>query len=146
LDKEWVYSRNRNRDPEFLEGWSPVYERVVQAAPAADRLGVPVAVLVGRYCMSSCESLVLMLKGAPRVVTVGARTFGSSGNPRPTRLANGVTVWLSRWEDLTADGRLVEGVGVEPDVVVECGPDEFQTADPVLDRGLKEVRVKIDGR
>ncbi|HEX2837857.1 MAG TPA: S41 family peptidase [Phycisphaerales bacterium] len=146
LDKERVYSRNRNRDPGFPEGWSPVYERVVQPAPAADRLGVPVAVLVGRYCMSSCESLVLMLKGAPRVVTVGERTFGSSGNPRPTRLTNGVTVWLSRWEDLDTDGRPVEGVGVEPDVKIECEVDEFQTGDPVLERGLKEVRVKIDER
>ncbi len=145
LDEPRVYSRNRTRGPEFLEGWSPVYERVVQPSPAADRHGVPVAVLTGRYCVSSCESLVLMLKGAPRVVTVGARTFGSSGNPRPSLLANGVTVWLSSWEDLTVDGRPVEGAGVEPDVKIECEVDEFQTRDPVLERGLKEVRVKTDG-
>lgn len=146
LDAERVYAKNRNRDPEFLGGWSPVYDRVVSPALVADRLRVPTAVLIGPYCMSSCESLVLMLKGASGVVTVGERTYGSSGNPRPTRLANGVTAWLSRWEDLTVDGRQVEGVGVEPEVVVECGPDEFQTGDPVLERGLKEVRVKTDGR
>lgn len=146
LDAERVYSRNRNRDPEFPPGWSPVYERAVRPAPAAERVGVPLVVLTGRYCMSSCESLVLMLKGAPRVVTVGSRTFGSSGNPRPTRFSNGVTVWLSRWEDMDPDGRLVEGLGVDPDVVVESEQDDFQTGDPVLERGLKEVRVKTDER
>lgn len=140
LEKTRVYSRNRYRDPTAQNGWGPMHDREVLPAPESDRILVPMAVLVGPCCMSSCESLVLMLKGAPRVTTIGTRTYGSSGNPRRTDLGNGVAVWMSSWEDFGPAGEPVEGVGVAPDVQVRTDPGDFQASDPVLERALKALR------
>ncbi len=142
LQESRVYAKNRYRDSTMEDGWGPVYSRVVEPADPKDRMALPVAVLTGPYCMSSCESLVMMLKGAPRAVVVGASTFGSSGNPKPVKLGNGVTVFLSSWEDLSPAGGAIEGVGVAPDVEVRTESGDFQTADPVLERALQELRKK----
>ncbi len=55
-----------------------------------------IAVLTGPVIMSSAESLLLLMKQVPGCKLVGARSYGSSGNPRPIDLGNGVTVMLPR--------------------------------------------------
>lgn len=137
-----VYAMNRYREMGMSDGWGPRLDRVVEPAPEKQQLHVPVAVLAGPYCMSSCESFVMMLKGAAGAVVVGSTTFGSSGNPRPVRLRNGVTAWLSSWEDLGPDGSTIEGVGVPPDIEVRTESGDFQVSDPVLERALLEIRKK----
>jgi C-terminal processing protease CtpA/Prc len=99
-----------------------------------------VAVLIGPATMSSCESFALMMRQAPRCKLVGASTRGSSGNPRPFDLGNGVVAWVPSWQDLDADGRLVEGQGVPPDVEVKAGRADFRAGDPVLRQALEVLR------
>jgi len=97
-------------------------------------------VLSGPAVMSSNESFLLMMKQAPDTTIVGARSQGSSGNPKPHELANGVTLYLPSWNDLTAEGQGLEGVGIAPDIEVNAKADDFKQNDPVLAAALEHLR------
>ena len=90
-----------------------------------------------------------MMKCLPQVTTVGRRTRGASGNPKPWPLVQtglndygqsrqtGLTVYFSRWVDLMPDGRTFEGVGIPPDVEVNEPAAAYADADPTLEKVLK---------
>lgn len=140
-----VYSLNRYRDPQQPDGWTKMYDRVIDPlgkgedkvqdgdAPFAGR----VAVLIGPNCLSSNESFVLMMKHGGHATLVGETTGGSSGNPRPVDLPNGVTVFLPSWQDYLPDGTLLEGRGITPDMQAALGPGP---QDGVLETALRSVR------
>jgi C-terminal processing protease CtpA/Prc len=90
--------------------------------------------------MSSNESFLLMMKQSPNTTIVGARSQGSSGNPKPHDLGNGVTLFLPSWKDLTAEGQELEGVGIAPDIEVNAKADDFNESDPVLAAALEHLR------
>jgi hypothetical protein len=125
--------------------WSPVRNRMLD--PNRTRAGYrgKVVVLIGRHCMSSNESFILMMKSAGATL-VGETTFGSSGNPHPHELANGVTVSLPSWKDLLPDGSLLEGVGIKPDIEVKAQQPDFAQRDPVLEAGLKALRGEQESK
>lgn len=99
-----------------------------------------IAVLMGKANMSSCESFLLMMKQARDCKLVGERSYGSSGNPRPHDLGNGVVVYLPCWKDMLLDGTCIEGEGIAPDVEVKAAPSVSQNRDPVLEAALKVLR------
>ncbi|MBN2584189.1 MAG: hypothetical protein JXL80_14095, partial [Planctomycetes bacterium] len=99
-----------------------------------------VAVLMGPVNMSSCESFLLMMKHGAGATLVGQTSYGSSGNPKPSALGNGVTVFLPSWRDLLPDGTLLEGKGITPDVAVETTPEALTRSDAVLEAALKLLR------
>ncbi len=125
-----VYARHVVRDPSAKGGFTPPRDRVLQ--PVAPRYTGKVAVLIGPHVMSSAEGFVLMMKQIPGVVLVGASTYGSSGNPQPHDLGNGVTVLLPSWRALTPKGAEIEGQGISPDVVVGVAPGVYASDDPVI--------------
>jgi C-terminal processing protease CtpA/Prc len=86
--------------------------------------------------MSSCESFLLMMKQVPGCKLIGQRSYGSSGNPRPVDLGNGVTAFVPSWKDLLLDGTGIEGKGIAPDIEVKASPREFAEDDPVLKAAL----------
>ena len=109
----------------------------------------PVVVLQGQRTMSSAEGLVLMLCQCPQVTTMGDRTAGSSGNPRPLNAGAGITVNLPRWNDLDAKGKPIDAIGIPPAIVVDTKPADFSdTADPVLVAALARLRAaaKVEGQ
>ena len=102
-----------------------------------------IAVLTWPVVMSSCEAFLLMMKQVPGAVLVGARSQGSSGNPLPHDLGNGVTVYLPSWQAMTPDGRVWEGKGIAPDIEVDTVPSDFTAADPVLGAALDHLRQQF---
>jgi hypothetical protein len=135
-----LYAKHVYRDPKSAGGFTPPRERWLE--PNADRpryLG-RIAVLSGPAVMSSCEGFLKMMKQVPGAVIVGATSQGSSGNPKPHDLRNGVTVFLPSWKDMMPDGREIEGVGIQPDLEVKASAAEFQSADPVLEAALAHLR------
>lgn len=102
----------------------------------------PVVVLIGPGCVSSGEGMAMMLKALPRATLVGLPTRGSSGNPHPVHLPNGVTVWYSRWISQFPDGSPLERRGVMPDLRVEA----VQGANPSFEEALKMLRAKTAAR
>lgn len=131
-----VYSRSLIRDPDAPRGWSGPFDRVVEPG-AGPRFHGMVAVLIGPACMSSNESFILMMRRPGVRETFGEKTWGSSGNPKPHDLGQGVRVYLPSWKDLLPDGSALEGVGISPDHPVDWRPGD---TDPVLDAALRWLR------
>lgn len=122
-----VYASHRSIDGRG--GLGPLHHRTL--TPLRPHVDAAVAVLQGPACMSSNEAFLLMMARA------GARSFGetsagSSGNPQPHPLGNGVTVLVPSWQALTPGGAPIEGQGVVPDVVIEWTGH----GDPVLDAAV----------
>jgi len=146
IERKAVYSKNTYRDPAGKDGFTAPIDRVIEPCHGGKPYKPRVAVLIGPANMSSCESLILMLKTSLRVTAFGEKTFGSSGNPRPHDLGNGVTAVLSSWQDMTPSGRLIEGCGIAPDREIKTRPADFEKSDPVLDAALKWVREGTAGK
>jgi Peptidase family S41 len=136
-----VYAKNRYRTGKGKNAFGPVLERSLTGNGPDRRYDRPIAVLTSRYVMSSNESFVMMLQQAPDCTLVGQPTYGSSGNPKPFELANGVTIKVPSWQDLRLDGTCFEGEGIAPDIVVE--PGDLKESDPILQRALEVLRAKI---
>ena len=139
IEKPAVYSKNRLRGG---GNWKGPFERTVEPRKDAERYAKPVAVLIGPKVGSSAESFVLMMKHGAGAKLVGGVTKGSSGRPMPHQLGNGVTVYLSSWEDQLPDGTILEGRGVRPDTIIKTTLNDFDSSDAVLDAALKLLRRK----
>lgn len=116
-----LYAKNQVRSGPEASDLMVVSERTLQPH-ASVHYGGPLAVLIGPKCISSGEGMALMLAALPHARLIGRPTQGASGNPRPIRLPNGVTVNYSTWLSLTPDGDAIEGKGVQPDVVTDDDP------------------------
>lgn len=139
--REAVYSRSLRRDPAAPGGFSGPFERVVAPDPGRPegfRPPTRIAVLIGPACMSSNESFIHMMKEACDARLFGTRTYGSSGNPQPYDLGSGITVMLPSWQDVDAQGTIIEGVGIAPDEDVDWTGEG--SSDPVLDAALEWIR------
>lgn len=138
---EKVYGRHHFRVGAGKDGFGAIQERSLTGRD--DGFEGPVAVLTSRCVMSSCESFVQMMRQANDCTVVGQPTYGSSGNPQPVDLQNGVTAMVPSWQDLRLDGTPIEGEGLAPDVLVACAPKDFETADPILEKALAVLREKV---
>ncbi|MFN0241733.1 MAG: S41 family peptidase [Planctomycetota bacterium] len=139
-----VYAKNRSREKAGPDGFGATLERALTGnTEPARQLAQPIALLTSRYVMSSNESFVLMMRQARDCTVVGERTYGSSGNPKPLELSNGVTIFVPSWQDLRLDGTCFEGEGIAPDIEVVADAKDFEDSDPILDRALALLRSKV---
>jgi hypothetical protein len=135
LQEEVLYAKSRIRDPDAPDGFSPLRERTVKPNPVGPYYHQPLAVLIGPACLSANEAFILMLKQHPDAKFFGLPTGGSSGNPQPYDLGNGVTVYAPIWEAFDAAGEPFEGKGLRPDVVIRWprgGLAKRQAEDPTV--------------
>jgi hypothetical protein len=142
--KDAVYAKSKYRAGPGHEDFGPVYDRELKAGDKP--YTKPVVCLIGPRAVSSGEGFVQMLKCLPHITTVGARTRGSSGNPKPFELPGvAVTVWYSRWVDLMPDGTPIEGAGITPDVAVDAPQSAYEKKDPTWDKAVEVLRQKASG-
>jgi hypothetical protein len=139
---EKVYSKNVYRDPKSKDGFTEEMSRTIKGNKEPRRFDKPTAVLIGPGVMSSAESFVLMMKQGEKVTLIGSTTYGSSGNPKPFNLDNGVEIFIPSWKDLLPDGTCLEGKGVQPDVKVKAKAADFEDDDPVITKALELLRKK----
>jgi hypothetical protein len=140
IERPSVYAKHVSVDPAAAGGFGATMERVLTPSKAGFELRQPVAVLMGPNNMSSAEAFVLMMRQVPQAKLFGTRTYGSSGNPQPVELANGVTVLLPSWKAMDAEGAEFEGKGIAPDVEVKTTPQELAERDVVLEAALEWAR------
>jgi hypothetical protein len=139
--KDAVYAKSKYRAGPGHGDFGPVYDRVLKAGERP--YTKQVVCLIGPRAVSSGEGFVQMLKCLPHVTTVGARTRGSSGNPKPFKLPGvAVTVWYSRWVDLMPDGTPIEGAGIAPDVAVDAPLGAYEKKDPTWDKTVEILRKR----
>lgn len=75
-----------------------------------------VYVLTGPQVMSSNESFLLMMKQVKNAKICGMTSYGSSANPKPVELSNGIKINIPSWQAYTLNGELIEGNGIKPDI------------------------------
>jgi hypothetical protein len=139
IDKPVLYSKHVYRDPDAPGGFTQPQDRILEPSKKGPQYRGKIAVLMGPANMSSCESFLLMMKQVPNCKLIGEKSYGSSGNPKPHDLGNGVTVYVPSWKDLRPDGTCFEGEGITPDVAVKY-PAKPGNTDPVLDAALQYLR------
>lgn len=101
----------------------------------------PVVVLTSRATSSSAEMFVMAMRSFPNVTIVGDTTGGGVGNPIFRELPNGWTYRLSTEVEADALRRIVEGVGIAPDVLVQTTTaDSANGIDRMMERGLDILR------
>jgi hypothetical protein len=139
IDKPCVYAKNVNRIPGPVLKFTEVFERVVDPSKDLPHYTGKVAVLMGEGSVSSCESFVMMMQQVPGCKLVGSHSRGSSGNPKPIDLGNGITVMLPTWKDFRLDGTCFEGEGIAPDIEVKTTQAKLRKEDAVLSRAIKFI-------
>lgn len=104
----------------------------------------PIAVLVGPYCVSACESFAYAITREGRAIVVGhfptAGAFGDVGRGQ-VDLPGELSLQFPTGRSETPDGELViEGVGIVPDIGVPVTEESvLGLEDPVLDAAIEAL-------
>ena len=83
---------------------------------------IPMVVLVNQFSASASEVLSGALQDHERALVVGTTTYGKGSVSRLKPLSDGGGLYYTYGRWYTPNGRLIEGNGLEPDVVVPQGP------------------------
>jgi carboxyl-terminal processing protease len=143
LEQEYVYASSRYRNGPEHADLGPQQARKVQPR-GPWRYERPVVLLMGQRCMSSNESFISMMNGAPNVTTMGDHTCGSSGNPVVIQLPLGITVTVPRWMDLLPDGTPLDERGIEPKIKFVSQPGAFEgLRDDLLAEALNRLKSPV---
>lgn len=108
----------------FLDGGPVVsYQKRGQPVQVLDAVAAnvsadPLVVLVDGGTASAAEIVAAALQDRNRAVVVGSRTYGKGSVQEPTTLSDGSAIELTVGRYLTPSGRSIDGVGVEPDILV----------------------------
>jgi C-terminal processing protease CtpA/Prc len=110
--------------------------------PKAFHYDKPVIVLLDADCFSATDVFLAAFAGRPGITLVGQTSGGGSGRAIPFRLPNSKLILrLSSMVSFRADGRSIDGRGVEPDVKIEPDAGDFiGRGDAMLDAALTQLR------
>jgi carboxyl-terminal processing protease len=105
----------------------------------------PLVLLVDAGSASASEIVAGALKDYGRATIVGVTTYGKGSVQSVVPLDNGGAVKLTIAHYLTPLGKVIDKVGVVPDVVVKMDPQlqASDTTDTQLKRGLEVLRSKL---
>lgn len=132
------YAQSLTIDPETL-AFTQRTTRTLQPNGDCPTYTGRVVVLTGPQVMSSSESFLWMMRETGAIL-MGAPSYGSSGNPKPYELANGVILSVPQWQDMDMDGRVLEGAGVAPDVLLDFPLEAFAERDPLFEAALEALQ------
>jgi carboxyl-terminal processing protease len=94
---------------------------------------LPAVVLVNEYSASAAELVAGALQDSKRATLVGARTFGKGSVQTIFDLPGGAGLRMTTMRYYTPSGRSIQGVGIEPDVVIRPpngkGPEVVRESD-----------------
>ena len=126
----WRYKGRDKTQDIFLEPTNNVYNRLV-------------AVIVDYMCVSSCEEFSGGLQAIKRATIIGDRTPGVISPAHFFKLPNGATFLYPYTQSITADGTVLEGHGVVPDIEVALDRNELlQGKDTQLEVAIKFILKK----
>lgn len=102
----------------------------------------PVVVLMNARCFSATDIFLAGLKGMPKVTLLGTPSGGGSALIQEFPVGSTpFTVRLGSMASFQADGKLFDGNGVTPDVVVEPVPEyHLGTRDNQLEEAVRRIK------
>ena len=89
---------------------------------------VPVAVLINRGSASASEITAGAIRDNDMGILIGERSFGKGVYQQLIEFPDGSALKITAGEYFTPDRKVVNGVGLEPDIVVEEGQDPVDVA------------------
>lgn len=112
---------------------------------------IPLVTLVDNFSASGSEVLTGALQDHGRTVAIGTNTFGKGSVNLLRGLSNGGGVYLTIGRWFTPNGRIIEEVGIDPDVVVEfeqssgagSNPQTAEGGDPQINAAIKQLDFQI---
>ncbi|WP_435627046.1 S41 family peptidase [Candidatus Ferrigenium straubiae] len=130
------------------EGRSPGSQMRLTASGKKRYVDIPMVVLVNEGSAAGAEILAGALQDSNRAIVVGNRTFGKGSIQAIIALSGGAAVKLSTAVYRTPSGRIIDGQGIEPNVLVPMPSSD--AADPAKDiqlqRALAQLRVVMEKR
>lgn len=139
VDKSRVYAQYREKIGPGKGDFSPWKNSTIEPKGAYQFLK-PVVILTSRATASSAEIFVMALQSLPNVTIVGDTTGGGVGAPVYRELPNGWTYRLSTRYYADAQQRIMEGVGIFPDVpVTTTQADSSNGIDRILEKGIEII-------
>lgn len=102
-------------------------------------LKIPVVVLVNSGSASASEIFAGAIQDARRGKVVGEKTFGKGTVQDVVDFAggSGLHITVAKW--LTPKGNSINGVGIEPDVIIESSSEKPAEGDVQLEKALETV-------
>ena len=101
----------------------------------------PLVILINGNSASASEILAGAIKDHERGVLVGETSFGKGLVQRTFDLDDKSAIKITISKYFTPDGNYIQGVGIEPDIVVEYDPDS--ETDNQLDEAVKVIQDLI---
>ena len=99
----------------------------------------PIVLLGNGYSASASELLIVCLRENLDAKFIGTKTYGKGLVQELISLSNGDQYKITTKEWLTPNGNIVNGVGVEPDIVVELSEDYMNNPSVENDNQLQEA-------
>ena len=137
----------------FQPEWTPPREQFSEwhyfvISPSQDEryyhYDKPVVILMDRWNFSACDIFLGAFKGLKNVTLMGQPSGGGSGCYQIYRLRNSrIQIYLSSMASFQPNGKLYDGNGIQPDIVVEPVPTDFiGRTDTVLDKAIDFINSK----
>jgi tricorn protease len=120
----------------------------VTPVPRKTLIGPKVA-LIDKYSASDGDLFAHGFKALGIGTTIGTRTWGGIvGITGSLPFVDGTELRIPQFTSLTMDGEwMIEGVGVEPDIIVENDPwKEFNGEDQQLNKAIEVILEKLEER
>lgn len=137
---------------EFLDGGIVLYQadddgnitREWPASPGGLATDLPLVLLVNGGSASGSEVLAGALQDRERAPLIGTTTYGSGSVKAFYELSDGSALYLTTGRWLTPNGRLIEGVGLTPDIEVAMTEEDIESGrDPQLERAIEYIEEAL---
>lgn len=102
--------------------------------------GFPLVILVNQLSASSSEIFSSAMQEHGRGVIVGMKTFGKASAQSVVPLDDVSAMKFTTARYLTSQGKVIDGIGIEPDHVVENGPPGTPGSDKQTVKALELLR------
>lgn len=100
----------------------------------------PIYILTNERSFSAASILVSVFKGLPNIKIAGVTTDGSSGNSQRFELPNSkLRGKISTMVSFQKNGKILDGIGTEPDILIERNLDQIFFKEDYQLNELKEI-------
>lgn len=102
----------------------------------------PVVILMDRWNFSACDIFLGAFKGRKNITLMGQPSGGGSGCSQEYRLRNShIRICLSSMASFQPNGKLYDGNGIQPDVMIEPAPTDFiGKTDSTLEAAIQRLQ------